>query len=211
MAEKNFVQLGYKRGEKFVPCDLRASDISASDGTTVEAHIGNASIHLTAEQARLISSAIQSSEKGVAAGVATLGADGKVPASQLDLSKYQTAANVANYEELLALSETEAPVNSYVFVADATGDTTVSKGWAAYRRIAAEGAASDWCKVSEGESLDINVPDYEKKIGEATAEAEKLDFAYCTSEADMATKNLREGALVLMAVDNSTDISEVEE
>lgn len=205
MAEKNFVQVGYKQGDIFIPCDLRARDIVASNGTTVEAHISNASIHLTPEQALLISSAIQSSEKGAAAGVATLDANGKVPASQLDLSKYQTAANVANYEELLALSETEAPVNSYVFVADATGDTTVTDGWAAYRRVAAESAATDWCKVSEGESLDINIPDYETSIGNAAAEAAKLDFAYCTSEADMATKNLRDGALVLMLVDNDED------
>lgn len=204
MAEKNFVQVGYKQGDNFVPCNLRARDISASDGTTVEAHIGNKSVHLTAEQALLISSAIQSSEKGAAAGIATLDENGKVPASQLDLSKYQTAANVANYEELLALSETEVPVNGYVFVADATGDTTVNEGWAAYRRIAAENAASDWCKVSEGESLDINIPDYENSIAAATSEAAKLDVAYCTSEADMATKNLRDGALVLMAVENGS-------
>lgn len=204
MAEKNFVQLGYKQGEKFVPCNLRASDISADNGTTVEAHIGNANIHIDTEQARLISEAIQSSEKGAAEGVATLDANGKIPANQLDLAKYQTAANVANYEELLALSKKEAPVNSYVFVADATGDTTVTEGWAAYRRISAENAASDWCKVSEGESLDINIPDYEASIEETAAEAAKLDFAYCTSEADMATKNLREGALVLMAVENGT-------
>lgn len=204
MAEKNFVQVGYKQGDKFVPCDLRARDISASDGTTVEAHIGNAGIHLTAEQALLISGAVQSSEKGAAAGVATLDANGKVPASQLDLSKYQTSANVSSFEELLALSETDVPVNGYVFVADAAGDTTVKEGWAAYRRVAAEGTATDWCKVSEGESLDINIPDYENSIAAVAAEAAKLDVAYCTSEADMAAKNLRDGALVLMAVENSS-------
>lgn len=204
MAEKNFVQIGFKKDGNFAPCNLRASDVVASNGTTVEAHIGNVSVHLTPEQVLLISEAIQSSEKGAASGIATLDANGKVPASQLDLSKYQTAANVVNYNELLALSETEAPVNSYVFVADATGDTTVTEGWAAYRRIAAAGAANDWCKVSEGESLDITIPDYETSIGNAAAEAAKLDFAYCTSEADMATKNLREGALVLMAVENGT-------
>lgn len=203
MAEKNFVQVGYKQGDKFVPCDLRAGDVVASNGTTVEAHIGNTSVHLTAEQASLITGAVQSSEKGAASGIATLGADGKVPASQLDLSKYQTAANVSNYNELLALSAENAPVNSYVFVADATGDTTVKEGWAAYRRVAANGTADDWCKVSEGESLDITIPDYESAINAAAADAAKLDFAYCTSEADMAAKNLREGALVLMAVENS--------
>lgn len=204
MAEKNFVQVGYKQGEKFVPCNLRARDVVASDGTTVEDHIGNTGIHLTAEQARFISGAVQSSEKGAASGVATLDANGKVPASQLDLSKYQTSANVGDYNELLALSATDTPVNSYVFVADATGDSTVKEGWAAYRRVAAEGTATDWCKVSEGESLDITIPDYETRINTAAAEAAKMDFAYCTSEADMAAKNLREGALVLMAVENGS-------
>ncbi len=203
MAEKNFVQVGYKQGEKFIPCELRARDVIAADGTTAEAHISNAGIHLTTEQAQLIASAIQSSEKGVASGIATLGADGKIPASQLDLSKYQTSANVANYDEMLALSEVDAPVNSYVFVAEATGDTTVKEGWAAYRRVAANDAAADWCKVSEGESLDINIPNYDTAINAAVAEAAKLDFAYCTSEADMAAKNLRDGAMVLMAVENN--------
>lgn len=203
MAEKNFVQVGYKQGDNFVPGSLRAKDVYGTNGKSVEEHVSNASIHLTTEQAQMISSAIQSSEKGEPAGVATLDANGKVPADQLDLSRYQTAANVANYDELLALTETEAPVNSFVFVVDATGDTTVEEGWAIYRRISAEGAAADWCKTSEGESLDIKIPDYENSINAAAAEAAKLDFAYCTSETDMATKNLRDGALVLMAVENS--------
>lgn len=77
-------------------------------------------------------------------------------------------------------------------------------------------AENDYVKVAEGESLDICFPELEQGINEAktaadaaqdaaddaTAEAAKRDVALCTSEADMATKNLRDGAMVLMAVSN---------
>ncbi len=204
MAETNsFVQIGKKTADnKFEGKKLRASDVVAVNGTSAEAHISDAAKHLDAGLTEKINGAVQSTEKGEAGGVATLGADGKVPASQLDLAKYQTSANVANYNELLALSEADAPVNSYVFVADATGDTTVKEGWAAYRRVAANGAAADWVKVSEGESLDIVIPDYETEINAAATEATKMDAVFVASEQELAAKDLRPGALVFMEVTN---------
>lgn len=205
MAETmTFVQIGKVGADgSFEAKQLRAQDVIAKNGTSAEAHITDAAKHLTADQAAKITGAVQSTSVGVAGGIATLGADGKIPASQLDLSKYQTSANVANYDAMLALSEADAGVNSYVFVADATGDTTVEEGWAAYRRVAANGAAADWVKVSEGESLDIVIPDYETDINAAATEAAKMDAVFVASEAELAAKNLRPGALVFMEVTNS--------
>lgn len=204
MAEKStFVQIGTLNSEGgFEGKKLRARDVVATSGESAETHIADTTKHLNTEQAEKITNAVQTSALGAASGVATLDANGKVPASQLDLSKYQTAANVSNFDELLALTETEAPVNSYVFVVDATGDATVKEGWAAYRRIAANGEEADWCKVSEGESLDINIPDYENSINAAASEAAKLDAVFVTSETELAAKNLRPGSLVIMEVTN---------
>lgn len=202
MAGKEFVKIGYYVDDEFKQGKLQAEDVEATNGKTAEDHITDTTIHLTVDQKQKIEGAIQSTEKGAVNGVATLGADGKVPADQLDLSRYVTAANVDEYNDMLVLSTTDAPVNSYVFVADASDDETVDEGWAIYRRVAGNGNASDWKKVAEGESLDVNfsTDELESDVEEAKDEALKLDAVYCTSEEDMKSKNLRQGAIVLMAV-----------
>jgi hypothetical protein len=121
-----------------------------------------------------------------------------------------------------------------------------------YIRIAVAGTASDWLKLTEGESLDIDFSQFipssakgtaggvaslgadgktpaaqlpsgstsasgivqlsdavnssastkaatEKAVKTAYDAGVLLDAAYCTSETDMQSKNLRVGALVLMA------------
>lgn len=204
MADKKFVQIGYyDESEEFQRGKLQAEDVEATNGKTAEDHITDTTIHLTADQRQKIEGAIQSTERGAVNGVASLDASGKVPASQLDLSKYTTQNNVADYSAMLALSTTDAPVNSYVFVSDASDDETVDEGWAIYRRVAGNGNAADWHKVAEGESLDVSfsTDELESDIEEAKEEAFKLDAAYCTDEQDMKSKNLRPGALILMAVE----------
>lgn len=194
------IDVGYKQGEEFINKPISAKNVINTENITVEAHMKDNTIHLSPEQVILIANAIQSSEKGVANGVATLGADGKINPDQIDLTKYVTSTNVADYNAMLALTTTEAPVNSYVFVSDASADPTVNSDWAIYRRVGAAGSnASDWTKIAEKESLDITFTDYSSDIQDAKDEALKLDAAYCTSEADMKTKNLRDGALVFMA------------
>lgn len=237
MAEKSFASIGYFSDGKFKETMLRARDVFDSQGISTEDHQTNGGIHLTGEQTTLIAGAIQAALLGTANGVATLDASGRIPAAQLDLGKYATSANVATYAEMLALTATQAKVNTFVFVADATGDPTVDEGWAAYKRVATNGDVSDYVKVAEGESLDISFPDLEQGITEAknaaasaasaaatadgkadtaknaadaaqstadaaVGEASKLDFAFCVDEEDMKTKNLREGAMVLILVDN---------
>lgn len=196
----NAVDIGFKQGDDFVEKPLAAKNVVNTEDITVEAHMADKTIHLSPEQVILIANAIQNSEKGQPNGVATLGADGKINPDQIDLTKYVTSTNVADYSAMLALTTTEAPVNSYVFVSDASADPSVTSDWAIYRRVGAAGNnASDWTKIAEKESLDITFTDYSSDIQDAKDEALKLDAAYCTSEADMKTKNLRDGALVFMA------------
>lgn len=193
------IDVGSKQGEEFINRPIAAKNIISSEDITVEAHMGNKTIHLSPEQVILIANAIQNTEKGAANGVATLNEEGKIPPEQLDLTKYVTSTNVATYDEMLALSTDQAAVNSYVFVSDASNDETVDSGWAIYRRVGSTGnTASDWTKVAERESLDITFKDFSPEIKEAKDEALKLDAVYCESEEDMKTKNLRDGALVFM-------------
>jgi hypothetical protein len=238
MANANtFARLGYNNAGAFTPVNTRAQDVIASDGTSAETHITNAVIHLTTEQIALITNAIQASQKGAANGVASLGADGKVPASQLAISGFEVTQTVDDYATLLGLSVQDAPLTSLVLVEDASGDSTVESGWAVYFRTGTDGTASDWLKFAEGEGLDISFTEIEADIlaaqqtadnaataagtaqaaaqtaqsaaeaaqstaNTAAANALLLDAAYCTDETDMATKNLRVGAFVLMQVTN---------
>lgn len=232
MSEKSFARIGYLNAQKeFEGKLLRAQDIVDTKGVSAEEHQTNDVIHLTPEQTARIAGAIQSSFLGAANGVATLDADGQLNPSQIDLTAYQAKVNTATYADMLALDTTVkngCPVNNYVFVTDATGDPSVESGWAIYRRVSAGNAAADFVKTSEQESLDVVLPDFvamNNRIsanetaaaaaqstadGAVTAaenamtEAQLLDAAYCKDEADMATKNLRTGAVVLMEVSNDT-------
>lgn len=228
MAEKNFAQLGFMNQEgQFQAYPMRARDVIDTKGVSAETHMTDDTIHLTTEQINTINGAVQATEKGAANGVATLGADGKLPAAQIDLAKYQTRANVDTYAEMLALTEADCPVNGYAFVTDATGDPSVKSGWAIYTRVAELGNAADYVKVSEGESIDVTLPDFEQMRTDTTAaanaasaaqstadaaqttadaaalEAAKLSFCVASSEAELEGKNLKQGAMVLMLVDNN--------
>jgi hypothetical protein len=224
----SFAQIGHKNGTMFVPDALRAQDVWATTGMSVEEHIADTNIHLSSGQQTLLTNA------GNANGAATLDPSGKVPTSQLPSASLTASdLSVTDIAALLALSETDAPLDIDVFVNDASGDTTVTAGWALYRRIAVAGdTLNDWIKLAEGEGLDVALVDRIARdnaqsaqgtadnaltaaaTAQSTAEsaeaaavtaqnrAELLDFAYCEDESDMNEKNLRDGAFVLMSVTN---------
>ncbi len=242
MAEPGtFYQPGYyDENGNFIGAPLRARDSVASNGVNAEEHITDAGIHLTLEQAGKINSAVQSS--------ALFGADGKVLESKLPKAALTASdLSVENIPALLALDAAEAPLNTDVFVGDATADATVGSGWAMYRRMGLGTVLTDWKKLSEGESLDVTLKDQSARdaaaqaqaaatnaktaadtaqstadtaktnaataqtaannaasaAGSAMIEARLTDAAVCASEADMAAKNLRAGAFVLMRVTNA--------
>jgi hypothetical protein len=137
---------------------------------------------LTAVEATA-AAAIPSSQKGAASGVATLGSDGKIPVSQLPSEGLtQADMSVVDITALLALSATTAPLNTDVFVNDASDDTTVGSGWALYRRTATTGGVlSDWTKLAEGEGLDVAFVD---SVARAAASAAQTDADSAQSDVD---------------------------
>lgn len=76
-----------------------------------------------------------------------IGADGKIALSWLPDSVRAGVVYKATYADLD--SATEEDKKCLVFVIDATGDSTVTKGWATY-----VWQTNKWVKVSEGESVE---------------------------------------------------------
>jgi hypothetical protein len=141
------------RGASTVDADLTAVEDLASSASGAAA-----TAQSTANTAQsTANAAIPSAQKGAASGVATLGTDGKIPVSQLPSEGLtQADVSVADITALLALSTTDAPLNTDAFVNDASADATVGSGWALYRRTAtAGGTLNDWTKLAEGEGLDV--------------------------------------------------------
>jgi hypothetical protein len=111
------------------------------------------------------------SEKGQAGGYPDLDANGKVPISQLPsgLKEMKVVANIAARN---AITEPELYDGLRVRVLDATGDPTVSSGWAEYSYDAAN---TTWIKTGEKESIDVvldfanieNVPQVLEALGDA--------------------------------------------
>jgi hypothetical protein len=135
---------------------IRGASTVDADLTAVESLAGSANSAATAAQ-NTANAAIPAAQKGAASGVATLGSDGKIPVSQLPSEGLtQADVSVADITALLALSTTDAPLNTDAFVNDASADATVGSGWALYRRTAtAGGTLNDWTKLAEGEGLDV--------------------------------------------------------
>ena len=93
--------------------------------------------------------------KGVANGYASLGADGKVPQSQLPPFTAGVGSGGVEYlGSFAALNAIAKPdVNKIYVVLDASdGDSTVQSGWAEYVYH-----DSSWLKIAEKESMDVAV------------------------------------------------------
>lgn len=213
----SFARIGHKNAEgKFVPDNLRAQDVYATTGASAEEHITDAGKHLTAEQAEKIAGSVQAAEKGAANGVAALDADGKLPVSQIPTAvtggmSYQGTFDPATGMDGKggAIPASAAANKGHYWVASAEGEFT-PPGASAPLQF----AARDWL-VSNGagyNEIDNTTADAAARQAAAAAQskaesaetaANLLDAAYCVSEADMASKNLRAGAFVLMEVANT--------
>lgn len=82
-----------------------------------------------------------------------IGQDGKIDLSYLPNEVRGHIKYVATYADLDTVSEEDK--KGIVFVADASGDPTVTSGWAQYLF-----RNSAWTKVAEGESLDVDVSSF---------------------------------------------------
>jgi hypothetical protein len=196
--------LGYKNAQnQFVPTDIRAQDVFTVAGVSAEEHIADAAKHLTADQIGKISGAVQSTALGAANGVATLDASSKLTASQLPNSVLGGLVYQGTFDASTGKDASDANI---------PGAAAANKGFYWIASVAGtynglDFEVGDWL-VSNGTGYDevdnTTVDQTARDAAEAAqTEAELLDAAYCTSEEDMAGKNLRDGAFVLMQVDNA--------
>lgn len=82
-----------------------------------------------------------------------IGADGKISLDYIPASVRAHVRMIATYADLDDCTAEDK--NGLVYVADASGDSTVTAGWAEY--LWKNGA---WVKVAEGESLDVDVSSF---------------------------------------------------
>lgn len=82
-----------------------------------------------------------------------IGADGKIALDYIPDSIRAHVRMIATYADLDTCTEEDK--KGLVYVADASGDATVGKGWAEY--LWKDNA---WVKVAEGESLDVDVSSF---------------------------------------------------
>lgn len=128
-----------------------------------------------------------SANKGVANGYATLDSTGKIPTSQMPAMSVVGTGGVEVVENYANMTAITSPKDGQmVFVKDATGDTSVSKGWAQYMY-----SNSTWIKVAEQEGLDV-VLDWNNVVNKPTTftpDTTKLTgYAKTGTDGDVYTK-----------------------
>jgi len=125
-----------------------------TNNLTVADHITDtAQIHLTAAERTALTNYNQAN------GFAKVESTGYLPNSIINPSVLAITTEFANIAAMLA--STDVPAGQLVWVTDASGDTTVTSGWAVYRKKVGTGidytSLTGWQKVAEAESLDVVV------------------------------------------------------
>lgn len=218
MAERSFGTLGYiDENGKFVPKNVRAQDVIASNGISAEAHIKNGDIHLTTEQAEKIEGAVQSSALGAVSGVATLDANGKLTVNQIPEQLLGKVAYKGTFDPTTGLDEdgnelpTAAKANTgWYWIASKDGKYTMPGDDQETDFTTGDWAISNGTHYSEVDNSTAD-PVARQMAAEAKTAAEaaqeaagniQLDAVHVSSEEELKTLNLRPGAIVLMDVTN---------
>jgi hypothetical protein len=127
--------------------------VDETQGTTVAGHVADTNIHLSAAERTALNAT------NTANGYVKLGADGYVPSSLLNPSVLAITTEFADIDAMLA--DTTVTPGQIVMVIDASDDTTVTSGWAIYRKRVGTGIdytqLAGWQKIAEAESLDVTV------------------------------------------------------
>ncbi len=220
MAETSFARFGYIDGNgKFVPTNARARDVIASNGVSAEAHITDKNAHLSTEQAEKLANA------------ATLDANGKLTANQIPEQLLGKVAYKGTFDPTTGLdvdgNALPAPAKAntgWYWIASAdgkytmpgnteetdftTGDWAISNG-THYSEVdnstadpVARAAAQE--AKTTAEAAQTTAAAAQTAANAANTNAAKLDAVHVSSEAELASLNLRPGALVLMDVTNDT-------
>lgn len=230
MAENiSFARIGYvDESGNFVPKNVRAQDVYASNGKSAEEHITNAAVHLTTEQAAKIDGAVQSDKLGAANGAATLDANGKLAVNQIPEQLLGKVAYKGTFDPTTGLddsgNELPAPAKAnlgWYWIASADGKYTPPGSTEQIDFTVGDWVISNGTKYGE---VDNSTADPVARQSAATAQtaaesaqttantantnALKLDAAHATSEENMKTLNLRPGAIVFMDVTNEAPTSE---
>ena len=144
-----------------------------TNNLTVADHITDtAQIHLTAAERTALTNYNQAS------GFAKVESTGYLPNSIINPSVLAITTEFANIAAMLA--STDVPAGQLVWVTDASGDTTVTSGWAVYRKKVGTGidytTLTGWQKVAEAESLDV-VVSWDNIQGKPTSTPAEIDQA----------------------------------
>ena len=144
-----------------------------TNNLTVADHITDtAQIHLTATERTALTNFNQAN------GFAKVESTGYLPNSIINPSVLAITTEFANIAAMLA--STDVPAGQLVWVTDASGDTTVTSGWAVYRKKVGVGidytTLDGWQKVAEAESLDV-VVSWDNIQGKPTSTPAQIDQA----------------------------------
>jgi hypothetical protein len=130
-----------------------ASQVFVTANTTVYDHVTNTNIHLSAAERAMFTNLNQAN------GLVQLDANGFVPTSNINPAVLAITTEFADIAAMLASTGVEP--GQLVWVNDATGDTSVTSGWAIYRKRVGVGIdytqLAGWTKVAESEGLDVVV------------------------------------------------------
>ena len=130
-----------------------AQNVYIDSTTKVSDHVVDTNLHITAAERTALTGYNQAN------GFAKLDANGFVPTANINPSILAITTEFANIAAMLASTDVEA--GQLVWVNDASADTTVTSGWAVYRKKVGTGIdyteLTGWTKVAESESLDVVV------------------------------------------------------
>jgi hypothetical protein len=182
-----------KIGGQYVALNLAsiAAMVTATDGTTLQDHVDNQGIHLTADQLSQLTN---------------LAADpNSTYATQAMLAGQNTATLIVNAitdRDALVTAATPVISGQQVWVLDATGDTTVKSGAALYLYGGLDTSSNPvWYKLAEAESMDV-VLDWANIVNGPTSTVAQIDQAV----ADMHT-HANEAVLDALADDGSGNLT----
>jgi hypothetical protein len=130
-----------------------SSQVYLTDTLTVKDHVDNTNIHLSAAERLMFTNMNQAN------GLVQLDSNGFVPTSNINPAVLAITTEFADIAAMLASTGVEP--GQLVWVNDASADTTVTSGWAIYRKRVGTGIdyteLTGWTKVAEAESLDVVV------------------------------------------------------
>ena len=130
-----------------------SSQVYLTDTLTVKDHVDNTNIHLSAAERAMFTNLNQAN------GLVQLDSNGFVPTSNINPAVLAITTEFADIAAMLASTGVEP--GQLVWVNDASGDTTVTSGWAIYRKRVGVGIdytdLAGWTKVAESEGLDVVV------------------------------------------------------